>query len=226
MRTAALLVIATVLASAGPAFAEQTGTVETFGRWRIAWSPRDRATIAWAQADGTVAAPDICRGFVERIWPEKFSQADAAAIRRQRAACIVLSCMPARGSWPPRYEAIIVLFGATGAAYEALPRGQARLRPEIMLRLDGRRLALDIGLIAPIPVEKFANGSWSLVPFRAAPIQRATLEQILGGRRAVAPPVNQFFAAYIWVVPFTSGAYTFDLSGGAAALARLDERCR
>ncbi len=48
---------------------------------------------------------------------------------------------------------------------------------------------------------------------------------------AVASPVidragRERFAAYIRMVRYAIGAYTFDPSGGAAALARLDERCR
>ena len=59
MRVIALLAAAIILLSTGPAIGEQAAAIEAFDRWRLACSPRDRAVIAWAQADGTVATPDI-----------------------------------------------------------------------------------------------------------------------------------------------------------------------
>lgn len=224
MRAAALLAFAAALSAAGPAFAEQAGTIESFGRWRIAWSPRDRATIVWTQADGTVAKPDICLGFVEGTWPEKFPPGEAAAIRRQRAACVVLSCTPPRGSWPSRYDLTLILFGATGPA-EDHRRGQV-LRATVTLLLDDGPLVLSVGLTTPVPVDESAKPRVDLIHFPAAALNRSIVERILHSRSARVPAIRERFAAYIWAIPYAIGAYAFDLSGGPAALARLDERCR
>lgn len=224
MRAAALLVIATGLSAAGPVSAEQAGTIESFGRWRIAWSPRDRATIAWTQADGTIAAPDICRGFVEGTWPAKFPPAEAAALRRQRAACLVLSCAEGRGTWPRRYDLTLVLYGAIGLAEEH--RRGLVLRGKITLILNDGPVALNVGLTTPVPVEEFAKPRLDLILFPVAALERTLVERILRSGSARVPAIRERFAAYIWAIPYTIGAYAFDLSGGAAALARLDERCR
>lgn len=212
-----------LFAFAGVARAETSQPVETIGQWRLATGLRDNASMLWSAATGTAAKPDFCRG--DGREPETFTPAEVAALRDKRAACLILTCKPERGQ-PPRYEATLLLFGALGLAYDELPRGSPRMRAEVVLRLDDGPLALRVGLVSPIVVQRLPKGSWSLVPFNAAPIERRALERILKSRKAAAMPVNQFFAAYIWVIPFTSAAYSFDLSGGAAALTRLDERCR
>ncbi len=224
MRTAAFLAIAINLTAAGPVFAEQAETIESFGRWRIAWSPRDRATIAWTQAEGTIAAPDLCRGFVEGTWPETFPPAVAAAIRRQRAACLVLSCQPAGGTARRRYDLTLILFGATGPA-EDHRRGLV-LRAKVTLLLGDGPLALNVGLTTPVPVDTAAEPRVDLILFPVAALERATVERLFHSPTARVPAIRERFAAYIWAIPFTIGAYAFDLAGGAAALARLDERCR
>lgn len=224
MRAAALLAFAAALSAAGPVSAEQAGAIESFGRWRIAWSPRDRATLAWAQADGTVAAPDVCRGFVEGTWPETFPPAEAAAIRRQRAACLVLSCQPARDPQRRRYDLTLVLFGATGPAEEH--RRGLVLRAKMTLLLGDGPLVLDVGLTTPVPVDKAAKPRVDLILFPVAALERATVDRLFHSPTARVPAIRERFAAYIWAIPYTIGAYAFDLSGGAAALARLDERCR
>lgn len=224
MRTATLLAIAINLTAAGPVFAEQAGTIESFGRWRISWSPRDRATIAWTQADGTIAAPDLCLGFVEGTWPERFPPAEAAAIRRQRAACLVVSCQPARGSQRRRYDLTLVLFGATGPA-EDHRRGLV-LRAKVTLLLGNGPLVFDVGLTTPVPVDKAAKPRVDLILFPVAALKRATVERLFHSPTARVPTIREHFAAYIWAIPYSIGAYAFDLTGGAAALARLDEHCR
>lgn len=225
MRSAARLAFVVALASAG-AHAQQRDTPERFGAWQLASGRHQGEMVLWSRAQGTVASPDVCRWFAVDGLPEPIPPAEAAAIRAARSACLILSCMPEHDRRPPRYEAILVLFGATGPAYDKLPGGAPRLDAQVRLRLDDGQLPLSVGLIEPIHVQRLQKGNLSLVPFRAAPIERAALERVLKSRSAAALPVNQFFAAYVWVIPFTSGAYAFDLSGGAAALARLDERCR
>ncbi len=223
MRFLPLLASVIAFAAAAGARAEQPSTIESFGQWHLAAEPEQRGWTLWSRARGTVTTPDVCHGPT----PEKVPPAEAAAIRRDRAACLIFHCAPINGGEPVRYEATVLVFGATGQAYDELPRGAPRLRARITLQLDDGPLALDVGLVSPLEVEPIAEkGAWSLVPFRVSPIGRRALERILKSRRAVLRPINQFFGAYIWVVPFTSGAYTFDLSGGAAALARLDERCQ
>ena len=225
MRALSRLALVLALASAS-AHAQQRGAPERFAEWHFAGGSTQGETVLWSRAQNTVASPDVCRWFAVDGLPEHIPPAEAAAIRMARAACMILSCTPGQNGHPPRYEAKLVLFGATGAAYEVLPRGAPRLTALVHLRLDDGPLPLSVGLIEPIHVQRLRSGKWSLVPFRAAPIERAVLERILKARRAAALPVNQFFAAYIWVIPFTSGAYSFDLSGGTVALARLDELCR
>jgi hypothetical protein len=225
MRRIAIIGMSFALAGSGVAFAEEARPVETIRQWHFAGGLFQDGFVVWTRATGTAAAPDLCRDFALGTRREGFTPAEAAAIRRERAACLILTCTPDPGR-PPRYEATLLLFGAAGAAYEKVPRGSPPLRAQVVLRLDDGPLPLSVGLIAPLPVQRVPKGSWSLVPFRAAPIERGALERILKSLKATAMPVNQFFAAYIWVIPFTSAAYSFDLAGGAEALARLDARCQ
>lgn len=224
MRRIANLAALIALLAAAPALGEQPGPIEAFGGWRLAWAPREGAWTAWTQASGTVTAPDVCRGFVENTWPEKFPPGEAAAIGRGRAACMVLACKPADRSGPRRYDLTLILFGRTGPAEDHRPG--LVLRGAVRLVLSDGPLTLDVGLTTPVPVNEAAKPRTDLILFPAAALERSVVERLLRSRTLRVPAIRERFAAYIWAIPYTIGAYAFDLAGGPQALARLDERCR
>ena len=139
MRVVAHLAVAIALAQGASARAEQPGPVESIGPWRLAIDSHRRSWMLWIQARGTVATADLCRDLALGTRPEKSTSAEIAAIRRERTGCLILSCEADRSGGPPRYEATVVLFGATGAAYDEVPPGRAALRPEVVLRLARMR---------------------------------------------------------------------------------------
>lgn len=214
-------------AGLGCAAPTQAAEAETIGRWTLVKLPRDLGHVAWIPSAASAGAAEYCRGYyLGTIAWGIFSDAFLAMVRRERIACLAVSCRLHEGH-TPSLDVELKLVGKTrhlGEASRTDPRGVS-----ITLRIDRREWTVenDPGDYRTYDIRSIEGWPAGLSELYVSDELHEDAREILEeATRIESEPVEGRIADVGSLFSFDIPGFTFDATGAKEMLARMDLRCR